>query len=70
MPRGYCLHLTQTNYSYELDLNRKTIIKQMAAKMDPLGSIKYSHKTLKSTFHPLTNTVAVACLNCFFVYSV
>ncbi len=55
---------------YELNFNKKTINKQMSNKIESLGHMDYGRKTLQSTFNPLSNTAAVACLNCFFIYNI
>lgn len=59
-----------TNMQYELNYKKSTITKQIIPnKMTSIGKMDYQRKTLVGDFHPKKNTVAVASLNCFFIYS-
>jgi hypothetical protein len=51
-----------------LNYKKSTLAKTMAGKPAPLGKIDYLKKTNALDFHPFKNTVAVASLNCFFLY--
>lgn len=60
-----------TNMQYELTYKKNTVSKQiMPNKMVALPKIDYQRKTIVGDFHPKKNTVAVASLNCFFIYSI
>ena len=54
---------------YELNYKKTTLSKSIIGKPPPLGKIDYIKKTTALDFHPFRNTVAVASLNCFFLYS-
>lgn len=59
-----------TNMQYELNYKKNTITKQIIPnKMASISKMDYQRKTLVGDFHPKKNTVAVASLNCFFIYS-
>mmetsp|Transcript_52400 Transcript_52400/g.60192 ORF Transcript_52400/g.60192 Transcript_52400/m.60192 type:complete len:433 (+) Transcript_52400:77-1375(+) len=57
------------NTQFELSFTKKTISKVIPKKCtDVLNNYDYTRKTLKTTFNPKENTVAVACLNSLFFY--
>ena len=59
-----------TNIQYELTYKKNTISKQIIPnKMTALPKMDYLRKTTVGDFHPRKNTVAIASLNCFFIYS-
>jgi len=67
-----CFHLADqdaSNYQYELNYKKMTLSKAVAGKQTPLGKVDYLKKATALDFHPFRNTVAVASLNCFYVYS-
>jgi len=41
----------------------------MDSKQAPVTKIDYERKTLAGDFNNIKNKVAVACQNCFFIYS-
>jgi len=53
---------------YELNYKKITLSKSIVGKSAPLGKMDYVRKTTVLDFHPTRNTVAVAALNCFFLY--
>ncbi len=59
------------NYQYELNYKKSTVVKPMVgsktAGMSKLDSVR---KTTALAFHPNKKMMAVASLNCFFIYSV
>lgn len=59
------------NYQYELNYKKSTVVKPMGgsktAGMSKLDSVR---KTTALAFHPNKKMMAVASLNCFFIYSV
>lgn len=68
-----CFHLVDqdtTNMQFELNYKKSTLSRNIVGKSAPLGKIDYMKKTTALDFHPLRNTVAVASLNCFFLYSI
>lgn len=38
-------------------------------KPTPLGKMDYTRKIVATDFHPTSNTLAAASLNCFLIYS-
>jgi hypothetical protein len=67
-----CFHLADidgTNMQFELNYKKATLSKNIVGKPSPFGKIDYLKKTTALDFHPFKNTVAVASLNCFFLYS-
>ena len=57
------------NTQFELSFNKRTISKTIPKKCtEVISNYDYTRKTLKTTFHPKDNMVAVACLNCLFFY--
>jgi len=58
------------NYQYELNYKKSTVVKPMVgsktAGMSKLDSVR---KTTALAFHPNKKMMAVASLNCFFIYS-
>lgn len=58
-----------TNMQFELNYKKATISKSIVGKSAPLGKLDYIKKSAALDFHPCRNTVAVASLNCFFLYS-
>jgi len=62
---------TGLNTQYELNFKRNTISRQMiAGKCPPITKLDTHRKTSVVAYHPLKHEIAVASLNCFFVYSV
>jgi len=59
------------NYQFELNFNKKTIMKHIPKKhFEQLGTnYDFSKKVLKSTWHPKKNTIAISCLNCLYFYN-
>ncbi len=61
---------TNSNTQYELSYKKQTIAKPIVPnKMIPMSKIDYVKKTTATDFHPKKNMVAIASLNCFFLYS-
>lgn len=58
------------NYQYELNYKKSTVVKPMmgskSAAMTKLDSVR---KTTALSFHPNKKMMAIASLNCFFIYS-
>ena len=58
------------NTQYELSYKKATIARQMSGKGSAsTGKIDYMRKATALDFHPSKNMVAVASLNCFFMYA-
>ena len=58
------------NTQYELNYKKATIAKQMSGKGTAFSSkIDYMRKATALDFHPTRNVMAVATLNCFFMYA-
>lgn len=53
-----------------MNFNRRTVCKQITSKIESLGQMDYTRKTLRTSFHPTQNTAVTACLNCFFIYNI
>jgi hypothetical protein len=68
-----CFHLIDfdgSNTQYELNYKKNTISKQIVpGKSAPLNKMDYIKKTTALDYSPSRNTVAVASLNCFYLYS-
>jgi serine/threonine-protein phosphatase 2A regulatory subunit B len=67
-----CFHLVDQdgcNTQFELNYKKATISKNISGKQPPLGKVDYLKKTTALDYHPLKNSVAVASLNCFFLYN-
>lgn len=59
----------RTNTQYELSYKKQTIAKNIVpGKMTSISKMDYQRKTIASDFHPKKNVVAIASLNCFFLY--
>lgn len=59
-----------TNTQYELNFKKSTIAKPMVpGKGTAISKMDYTRKVLAGDFNPKRNMVAVAALNCFFIYS-
>ena len=59
------------NTQYQLSYKKQTINKQIVPnKMLPITKMDYLKKTTALDFHPKKKTVAIASLNCFFLYSI
>ena len=69
-----CFHLISTangdNNQYELNYKKSTIVRTMSgsktAQMTKLDNVR---KTTAVGYHPKKKMVAIASLNCFFIYS-
>ncbi|KRX11177.1 WD40-repeat-containing domain [Pseudocohnilembus persalinus] len=61
----------ENNLQFELNFNKKTMIKQIPQKyFENLGpNYEFSRKVLKSAYHPNQHIIAAASLNCLFFYS-
>lgn len=58
------------NTQYELNFKKTTVSKQMVAgKSAAIAKMDYTRKVLAGDFSPKRNMVAVASLNCFYIYS-
>lgn len=59
-----------TNTQYELNFKKTTVSRAMTAgKGGAISKMDYTRKVLAGDFNPRKNMVAVAALNCFYVYS-
>ena len=59
-----------SNTQYELNYKKTTISKHIIPnKGVPIQKMDYIRKVIASDFNPKKNTVAVASLNCFYIYS-
>jgi len=58
------------NTQFELNFNKKTISKVIPKKCTEVlgGNYDYTRKILRTTYHPTEHTVAMASLNCLFLY--
>jgi len=67
------MHLVDTdgqNTQFELNYKKSTMARLIQGKNNAaLSRVDYLKKCTALDFHPFKNTVAVASLNCFFVYS-
>ena len=59
------------NEEFELNFNKKTIIRNIKDnQFNKLSSpYNYKHKVLISDWHPSQNCLAIACANCLFFYN-
>lgn len=69
-----CFHLIDTidgsNTQYELNYKKTTVSRPMiASKSAPISKMDYLRKTTAGDFSPVKNSLAVASLNCFYIYS-
>lgn len=69
-----CFHLVDvadgTNTQYELNYKKTTVSRQIIpGKVAPIQKMDYARKTTACDFNPKRNLVAVASLNCFYIYS-
>ncbi len=62
----------ENNLQFELNFNKKTLVKQIPPKyFENLGaSYDFTRKVLRTAYHPTSNMVAMACLNCLYFYNV
>lgn len=59
-----------SNTQYQVNYKKQTITRPMIpGKPTPLNKMDYTRKILASDFHPTTNLLAAASLNCFLIYS-
>ncbi len=70
-----CFHLISSisgeNNQYELNYKKNTIVRSMTgSKSTPMAKLDHVRKTTALAFHPKKKMVAVASLNCFFIYSI
>lgn len=59
------------NLQFELNFNKKTMIKQIPPKyFETLTqSYDFTKKVLRTAFHPTQQMLGIACLNCLYIYS-
>jgi hypothetical protein len=58
------------NTQYELNYKKTTVSKPILPnKSTPIQKMDYIRKTVANDFNPKKNMLAVASLNCFFIYS-
>jgi serine/threonine-protein phosphatase 2A regulatory subunit B len=58
------------NTQYELNFKKSTVAKPMVpGKGAAIAKMDYTRKVLAGDFNPRRNMVAVAALNCFYIYS-
>lgn len=66
-------HLIDTdgaNTQFELNFKKTTVAKPMLpGKSPPIAKMDYTRKVLAGDYHPSKNMVAVAALNCFYIYN-
>lgn len=59
-----------SNTQYEVNYKKQTVSRPMIpGKPTPINKMDYARKIVASDFHPTTNLLAAASLNCFFIYS-
>jgi serine/threonine-protein phosphatase 2A regulatory subunit B len=59
-----------TNTQYELSYKKQTVSKVLVpGKCSPISKMDYLRKTTASDFNTKKNMLAVASLNCFYIYS-
>lgn len=59
-----------SNTQYEVNYKKQTICRPMiVSKLSPIMKMDYARKILATDFHPNSNLLAVASLNCFLIYS-
>ena len=59
-----------TNTQYELNYKKTTVAKNITVgKSSPVSKMDYERKTSALDFNSKKNVLAVASLNCFFIYS-
>ena len=56
------------NTQYELNYKKMTIGRQMGKGM-AVGKMEYMKKSTALDYHPSRNVLAVASMNCFFLYA-
>jgi hypothetical protein len=62
---------SNSNTQYELNYKKQTVNRPIVPnKMTPIAKMDYLKKTTALDFHPFKKTVAIASLNCFFLYSI
>lgn len=69
-----CFHLIDmidgSNIQYELAYKKTTISRPIfSTKCPPIQKIDFLRKTLANDFNQRKNMLAVAALNCFYIYS-
>lgn len=69
-----CFHAIDINDSsntqYQINYKKQTVTRPMlAGKPGTLNKMDYARKIIASDFHPGTNLLAAASLNCFLTYS-
>jgi serine/threonine-protein phosphatase 2A regulatory subunit B len=68
-----CFHLIDadgTNTQYELNFKKTTVSRQMLpGKGSAIAKMDYTRKVLAGDFNAKRNMLAVAALNCFYIYS-
>jgi len=58
------------NTQYELNYKKTTVSRQIVpGKVAPIQKMDYSRKTTACDFNSKRNLVAIASLNCFYIYS-
>jgi serine/threonine-protein phosphatase 2A regulatory subunit B len=66
----HMMDLDGSNTQYELNYKKQTVNKPVVpGKMSPIAKMDYLKKATALDFHPKKNSVAIASLNCFFIYS-
>jgi serine/threonine-protein phosphatase 2A regulatory subunit B len=59
-----------SNTQYELNYKKTTVSRLMTAgKSASVSRMDYTRKVIAGDFNPRKNTLAVAALNCFYIYS-
>jgi len=58
-----------SNSQYEINYKKQTIVKPINNKSPLHQKMDYSRKIIATDFHPGSNVLAVASLNCFLVYA-
>lgn len=66
----HLLDLDGTNTQYELNFKKTTVSKQMVpGKGSAIAKMDYTRKVMAGDFSSKKNMLAVAALNCFYIYS-
>lgn len=58
-----------SNSQYEVNYKKQTIVKSINSKSPLHPKMDYARKILATDFHPTNNSLAIASLNCFLIYS-
>lgn len=66
----HLIDIDGTNTQYQLNFKKTTVSRSMIpGKGSAISKMDYAHKILAGDFNAKKNMVAVAALNCFYIYA-